>query len=173
MGVLTTLKHFPGLKGAQRPYSPGVGELIVDWSDVELKPFQALISEGLADAVLATRATYSKLDSGYPACLSKKILDGLLRSELGFDGVVISDLVELQAIWDAFGIEAGTVLAVNAGVDLLFLGNETRLVPYSDDRPDEVIHVVAQAVARGDIQESRIDQACRRVLALKSRLRHA
>ena len=168
-GLLTTIKHFAGTHGALRPYSPGRGELIENWSATELEPYRALISEGLADAVLASRVTYPQLDPDYPACLSKKIVDGLLRSELGFDGVVISDQLELQAIWDAYGFGAGTVLAVNAGVDLLLMGNVSRLVPYSDNRAEDAIRVVEGAVARGEIEESRIDQACRRILALKSR----
>jgi beta-N-acetylhexosaminidase len=168
-GVLSTLKHFPGLKGFRRPYAPGVGELVEDWSEVELEPFRVLISEGLADAVMTTRSTTPRIDPEYPGCLSKKTVDGLLRSDLGYNGVVISDLLELQAVWDAFGLEAGTILAINAGVDLLFLGNETKLVPYSDDRAEQVVRVVCDAVARGEIDESRIDQACSRILALKAR----
>jgi beta-N-acetylhexosaminidase len=169
-GVLTSLKHFPGLRGAIRPYAPGVGEVIEGWSEVELQPFAALIGEGLADAVMTTRSTYPALDSQYPASLSKKVVEGLLRGRLGYDGVVISDLLELQAIWDGFGFQAGTVLAVNAGIDILFLGNETRLVPYSDDRADEMIRVISDAVARGEIAESRIDEACRRIMTLKARV---
>jgi beta-N-acetylhexosaminidase len=168
-GILGTLKHFPGLQGVQRPYSPGVGELIEDWSEIELEPFRVLISEGLADAVLTTRSTYPQLHPHCPACLSKKIVEGMLRTDLGFDGVVMSDLVELQAIWDAFGLAAGSVLAVNAGIDVIFMANVTRLVPYSDDRAEEVIRVLADAVGRGEIEESRIDQACRRVMNLKAR----
>jgi beta-N-acetylhexosaminidase len=169
-GILTTLKHFPGMMGNLKPYSRGLNELIEDWSEVELEPFRVLISEGLADAVLTTRALYPQLDPDFPACLSKKIVGGLLRSKLGYDGVIISDPMEMQAVWDAFGFEAGTVLAVNAGIDLVLLCNISSVVHYSDDRADEVIRILTDAVARGEIAESRIDQACSRVLALKARL---
>ena len=168
-GILTALKHFPGLGGALQPYEPGQGELIREWSEAELEPFRSLIAEGLADAVLTTRVTYPQLDPDYPACLSKKIVDGLLRSQLGFDGVVISDPMEMLPIWDQFGFAAGIVHAGNAGSDLVLLGNVSHVVPYSDDRADDAIRFLTHAVERGEIAESRIDEACGRVLALKSR----
>jgi beta-N-acetylhexosaminidase len=169
MGVLTAAKHFPGMGGVLRPYSPGRGEVMEAWSADELAPYRALIAEDLLDAVLATRVTHVKLDPDYPGCLSSIVVDGLLRRELGFDGVVISDAMEMLAIWDVYGFERGTILAVNAGVDLLLLCNTSNVVPYSDDRAPEVVDVVMRAVERGDIAESRIDQACSRILALKSR----
>ena len=168
-GVLTTGKHFPGMGGVLRPYSPGQGEQIDAWATTELEPYRALIGESLLDAVLITRATYSKLDPELPACLSPSIVDGLLRRELGFDGVVISDPLEMLAIWDVYGFERGTILAVNAGVDLLLYCNESGIVPYSEERAPDAVQVVLDAVGRGDIAESRIDEACGRILALKSR----
>lgn len=172
-GVLTALKHFPGMGGIMQPYFPDVGELIDDWSPEELEAFRVLISEGLADAVLTTRQSYPELDPSYPACLSGKIVQGMLRSDLGFDGVAISDPMEMQAIWDTVGFAAGTVLAVNAGIDLVLLCNQSSVVPYSDDRAEETVGIIAGAVERGEIAESRIDEACGRILALKARRRAA
>ena len=169
-GILTALKHFPGLGGELAPYEPGQGELIREWSETELEPFARLISEGLADAVLTTRVTYPQLDPAYPACLSEKIVDGLLRKQLGYDGVVISDPMEMLPIWDQFGFGAGIVHAVNAGIDLVLLCNVSHVVSYSDERADEAIELLTDAVVRGEVAESRIDEACGRVLALKSRL---
>jgi beta-N-acetylhexosaminidase len=168
-GILTALKHFPGLRGNLKPYSPGLNEVIDNWSEIELQPFRALISEGLADAVLTTRVLYPQLDSEYPACLSKKIVGGLLRSQLGYDGLVISDPMEMQAVWDAFGFESGTIHAVNAGIDLVLLCQVSSIVPYCDSRVDEMVRIITEAVARGEIAESRINEACGRVLALKAR----
>jgi len=168
-GVLTTAKHFPGMGGVLRPYSPGHGERLEAWSTVELEPYRVLVHEGLIDAVLATRATYSKLDPDLPACLSPKIVDGLLRREIGFEGVVISDPLEMLAIWDVYGFERGTIMAVNAGIDLLLYCNESGIVPYDEERAPDAVRVILDAVGRGEIAESRIDEACGRVLALKSR----
>ena len=170
-GLLTAAKHFPGMGGILRPYEPGEGERIDVWSPTELEPYRALNGEGLLDAILTTRVTYANLDPIYPACLSPRIINGLLRSELGFDGVVISDPLDMLAIWDVYGFELGTIMAVNAGMDILLYCNESGIVPYSDDRAPDAVQVILDAVGRGDIAESRIDEACGRVLALKSRRR--
>jgi beta-N-acetylhexosaminidase len=169
-GVLTAAKHFPGMGGVLRAYSPGRGEVMEAWSADELAPYRSLMADGLLDAVLTTRVTHLELDPDFPGSLSAKIVDGLLRREMGFDGVVISDAIEMLAIWDVHGFERGTILAVNAGIDLLLFCNESGVVPYTDDRAPDVVDVLLRAVARGEVEESRIDQACARVLALKSRL---
>jgi beta-N-acetylhexosaminidase len=168
-GILTTAKHFPGMGGVLRPYAQGQGERLDAWSTAELEPYRVLVGEGLLDAVLATRATYSTLDPECPACLSPRIVDGLLRREIGFYGVVISDPIEMLTIWDVYGFERGTIMAVNAGIDLLLYCNESGIVPYSEERAPDAVQVILDAVGRGEIAESRIDEACGRVLALKSR----
>lgn len=170
LGVLTAAKHFPGMGGPLRPHVPGLGEVADGCSPDEEEPYRALIGEGLLDAVLVTRITHPELDPDFPGCLSSEVIDGRLRGQLGFEGVVISDAMEMAAIWDVFGFERGTVLAVNAGVDLLLFSNELDHVPYSDDRGPDAVRVILDALARGEIAESRINEACGRVLALKSRL---
>jgi len=169
-GVLTVTKHFPGMGGNLQPYSPGVGELTEHWSTAELESYRSLVAQGLVDAVLATRVTHPELDPDFPGCLSEKVVQGTLRREIGFAGVVISDAMEMLAIWDAHGFERGTILAVNAGVDMLLYCNRSGIVPYSDDRGPAAVQVILDAVARGEIAEERINQACARILALKSRL---
>lgn len=169
-GVLTAAKHFPGMGGILQPYSSGLGELTQHWSPAELEPYRSLVAEGLIDAVMATRVTHPELDPGLPGCLSKKVVEGMLRREIGFAGTVISDAMEMPAMWDAHGFERGAILAVNAGVDLLLYCNQSEIVPYSDDRGPETVQVILDAVARGEIAEERVDQACARILALKSRL---
>jgi beta-N-acetylhexosaminidase len=169
LGVLTCAKHYPGLRGALGPLVTGVGEAVDSWSDDELVPYRALVGEGLLDAVLASRFIHAELDAELPCCLSPRVIDGLLRRELGFDGVVISDPIEMLSIWDVFGFERGTIMAVNAGVDLLLFCNVSQVLPYSDERGPEAVQVILDAVARGEIAESRVNDACRRVLTLKSR----
>ena len=170
-GVLTCLKHFPGMAGLLRPYTPGVGEQVETWMDSELDPYRSLVGAGLADCVLATRTIHPELDEVNPGCLSSAIIDGLLRAEIGYDGVVVTDAMECRAIWDAFGFRRSTIMAVNAGCDILLHCNQSIAVPYSDDRATEVVDVIFEAVKSGEIPEARIDQSCARVLALKARLR--
>lgn len=169
-GVLAAPKHFPGMGGLLRPYLPDRGEFMEGWTMAELEPYRALAAEGLLDAVLAARVSHPELDPVYPSCLSRTIVEGVLRDQLGFGGVVISDAMEMLAIWDVYGFERGTILAVNAGVDMLLYCNESGIVPYSDERGPDAVEVIVNAVARGEIPEERVNQACSRVLALKSRL---
>jgi len=168
-GILTTIKHFPGLGGNLRPYSPGIGEMIEAWKPAELEPYRDLMADGLVDSVLVTRVTHPELDADYPGCLSRKTVTGLLRGQLGYDGVVISDAMEMLAVWDVFGFERGTILAVNAGVDMLLFCNESGVVPFEEDRAREVVQMIMDAVRRGEISEERIDEACGRILTLKAR----
>jgi beta-N-acetylhexosaminidase len=169
-GVLTALKHFPGMGGVLRPHTPGLGELIEDWTTAELEPYRALIAEDLVDGILTARITHPQLDPDYPGCLSKKVVDGLLRGELGYDGVAISDAMEMLAIWDVFGFERGTILAVNAGLDMLLFCNESGMVPYDDERAPEAVEIILGAVSRGEISEERINQSCARILRMKQRV---
>jgi beta-N-acetylhexosaminidase len=169
-GVLTAAKHFPGMGGVLRPYSPGRGEIIQNWTTAELEPYKALIAEDLLDAVLTTRVTHAEVDPDFPGCLSKKVVTDLLRTELGFGGVIFSDALEMLAIWDVFGFERGTIMAVNAGVDILLFCNESGIVPYSDERAAATVDVIMGAIGRGEISEERINESCARILALKSRL---
>ncbi len=167
-GVLAAPKHFPGMGGVLRPYSPGRGELIDHWSEAELEPYRLLIREGLVDAVLAARVTHVEIDADNPGCLSSKVVGDLLRTKLGFDGVVLSDAMEMLAIWDVYGFERGTIQAVNAGCDVLLFCNQSGMVPYDDNRACDAIEILTAAVERGEIAESRIDESCSRVLRLKA-----
>jgi beta-N-acetylhexosaminidase len=168
-GVVTAPKHFPGMGGVLKPYSPGLGELIEDWSPAELQPYRTLVAEGIVDAILTARVTHPKVDPDFPGCLSKKAIDGLLRGEIGYQGVVISDAMEMLAIWDVFGFERGTILAVNAGIDILLFCNESGIVPYDDDRGPAAVDAIEAAVKGGEISEDRINESCARILSLKSR----
>jgi beta-N-acetylhexosaminidase len=168
-GVLTALKHFPGMGGVLRPYSPGVGERIQSWSTAELEPYRTLKAEGLIDAVLASRVTHPEIDEVDASCLSSKVVDQLLRADIGFDGMVLTDAMEMLPIWDVYGFERGIIKAVQAGCDMLLFCNESGIVPYSDERAPAAVQVIVDAIERGDISEERVNQSCARILAVKNR----
>lgn len=170
VGVLTTAKHFPGVGAEISPYAPGVGERNNQWSDRELEPYRRLEAEGLLDAVMVTRVTHPSLDPDRACCLSPKVVEGLLRAQIGFDGVVVTDAMEMLAIWDVFGFERSVVMAIQAGVDMLLFANQSAVVPYYEDRAPQVVEVIMEALARGELTEERIDQSCARILDLKARL---
>ena len=165
-GVLCTLKHFPGHGSSTTDSHLGFVNVTDTWSAVELEPFRDIIADGLADAVMTAHIFNAHLDPDYPATLSYKTITGILREQLGWDGVVISDAMEMRAITDLYGFEQAIVLAVGAGVDILQYGND------GDDPTlvGRVVETIRQHVESGAIPESRIDQSYLRVQDLKKRL---
>ncbi|MBO9130764.1 beta-N-acetylhexosaminidase [Bacillus sp. 165] len=160
--VIPTIKHFPG--HGDTAVDSHIGLPIVRKTKqqlykTELKPFQAAIKNG-ADMVMVAHIQYPYIDSAKPASLSKTLITGLLRDELGFDGVVITDDLEMGAISSHFGIETAVVDAVQAGVDLL-------LFAHTYETEKKAIHAIKQAVQNGKISEERIDESVRRIVHLK------
>ena len=134
------------------------------WSNIELQPYRQLLSLGLADAVMTAHIFNRKLDDQYPASLSHKIVTGLLRRSLGFDGVVFSDDLLMGAIREFYSLEESVLLAINAGVDmLLFTTIANDLVP-------RVKHIILEHVQAGRISLKRIEEANRRINDLKNNL---
>ncbi|MEO9254179.1 MAG: glycoside hydrolase family 3 N-terminal domain-containing protein [Tepidiformaceae bacterium] len=166
-GVLCTLKHFPGHGSSTADSHLGFVNVTDTWSRVELEPFANIVADGLADVIMTAHIFNANLDPDFPATLSYKTVTGILREELGYDGVVISDDMQMKAITDIYGQETAIGHAINAGIDILLFGNNV-----SDD-PDVVAHVVdtmQQLVQNGTISEARIDQSYNRIQALKTRL---
>ena len=122
-----TLKHFPGHGSSLDDSHLGFVDVTNTWSEAELEPFATLIDEGLANVVMTAHIFNANLDPHLPATLSRPTITGLLRERLGYDGVVISDAMEMQAITDNYGFEESVRLAIEAGVDILLFSDPTRL----------------------------------------------
>jgi beta-N-acetylhexosaminidase len=162
--VTSAIKHFPGLGSAGADTHLGVVDVTDVWTDVELEPFQALIRDGLPDAVLTAHIFNANLDPDHPASLSAATVDGLLRGDLGFDRAVISDDLQMGAILDAYGFDEAVALAIEAGIDLLLVANQ---LVYEPDVATRVVDLVERLVTDGRLTEERIDASYRRILALK------
>ena len=168
--ILTTLKHFPGHGSSTGDTHLGVVDVTETWSEVELEPFGALVDGGLADAVLTAHVFNATLDPEHPATLSRATITGILRERLGFDGVVLSDDMQMGAIRDAYGYDDAVRLAINAGVDILTIANQQ---VFEEGIVSRTIDLVAGLVESGEITEARIDESWRRIQAFKARLRPA
>lgn len=167
--VSTVLKHFPGHGSSTADSHLGVVDVSNTWQATELKPYDTLIRAGLCDAVMVAHVINKKWDAEMlPATLSKKVVDGMLRKGLAFDGVVISDDMQMKAIADHYGLEQTISLAIHAGVDLLMFANT---LPDTKHRvtASQVHAVIKKLVQKGTIPEKRIDESYRRILALKAR----
>lgn len=163
--VISTLKHFPGHGSAEQDSHDGFTDITNTWSDMELTPYRELISAGYSDMVMTGHLYNAYLDSIYPASLSEKIITGLLRDSLEFQGLVISDAMSMRAISDNYTFEEAVVLAVNAGTDiLLYTGDE-----YDNaSRVAEIIRIIRKNINDGVISEARIDESYDRIMALKA-----
>ncbi|HEX7067544.1 MAG TPA: glycoside hydrolase family 3 N-terminal domain-containing protein [Candidatus Limnocylindria bacterium] len=164
IGVRSAVKHFPGQGSATGDTHAGVVDVTDVWTDVELEPFAALVGRGLPDAVLTAHIFNGRLDPHHPATLSEPTITGILRQQLGWDGAVISDDMQMGAIRDAYGYEEAVALAIEAGVDILLIANQ---LVYEPDIAPRTIEVIEGLVRDGRISEERIDASYRRILALK------
>ncbi|MCX6145158.1 MAG: T9SS type A sorting domain-containing protein [Ignavibacteriales bacterium] len=165
--ILTTLKHFPGHGSAATDSHLGLVDITYTWSDKELTPYRQLLSAGKVDAIMTAHVFNAKLDSLYPATLSQKILTGILRNQLGYNGVVVSDDMSMQAIVSYYGFDDAVTLAVNAGLDILLY--TSNLHDASSSRARHVVDLIERKVKDGTIDAKRIDDSYNRVMALKRR----
>lgn len=168
-GVLTSLKHFPGHGSSRADTHLGIADVTQTWTDRELQPYEKLIREGYADAVMTSHIVNRNLDkAGLPGTLSKEILDGILRKRLDFDGVVFSDDMQMHAITKHFGLEEAIRLAINAGVDIMTFSNN---IAGSDQRTVDKVHQIIRAmVEKGEIKRERIDESFERIMKVKKQL---
>jgi beta-N-acetylhexosaminidase len=165
VGIKTTLKHFPGHGSSTGDTHIGVVDVTSTWTATELQPFSNLIREHLTDAVLTAHVFNAKLDPAHPATLSKPTVTGILRQRLGWQGVVISDDMQMGAIRKAFGYGEALRLAIEAGIDILTIAQQQVFEPGIVAR---TVDLIAGLVANGTISEARIDQSYQRILALKA-----
>lgn len=166
-GILCTLKHFPGQGSATADTHKGFVDVTSVWSRDELIPFQSVIEAGKADAVLVAHTFNANLDPTYPATLSHATVTGLLREQLGFDGVVMTDSMTMAAIAGNYGFAQSIELAINAGIDMIAYSDAT-----ANGLPaaDAIRRVIVDAVTAGRIPTQRIHDSYARVMALRQRL---
>ncbi|MFA1550122.1 glycoside hydrolase family 3 protein [Actinomadura chokoriensis] len=168
-GVTATVKHFPGHGDTSTDSHTGVPHIDhtrAEWERLDLPPFRAAIAHG-AEAIMTAHIVVPSLDpSGDPATLSRPILTGILREQLRFRGVVVTDALDMQGVRDKYGDENIPVLALKAGADVL-------LKPPADKDGNGVfprqLAAVVNAVRSGELTERRIDASVYRILELKQK----
>ena len=161
-GVLATVKHFPG-HGDTTVDShfelPTVSHDLERIHALELQPFRAAIDADVA-AIMTAHIIYPAFDAARPATLSPTILTDLLRKELGFDGLLITDDMEMKAIDDRYRSGEAAVMAVEAGADIV-------MVLWTPAKQIEVFDALLSAIKSGRISQARLDQSIERILKSK------
>lgn len=166
-GILTVLKHFPGHGSAKDDTHYGMADVTKTWTKKELDPYKKLIGLRLAGIVMPAHIFNSNIDDKYPASLSKKTINGLLRKKLGFNGLVISDDMQMGAISKMFTFNSTVKNAVSAGNDILLFAN------YFDPDPEvsaKALAVMEAAVVSGELSIGDIKTAFHRVMEIKKKL---
>ena len=165
-GVLSCLKHFPGHGSSAADSHLGFVDISDSWEPRELEPYRILLQQEKVDLVMTGHLFNSRLDGDHPATLSPPIIDGLLRSELGYEGVVVSDDLQMKAISDHYGFEEAVCRSLAAGVDMLVFGNN---LDYDPDICSRAINAIKDGLARGVLSEERLSGSLDRVKKLKER----
>ncbi|MGW7271421.1 glycoside hydrolase family 3 protein [Streptomyces sp. NPDC054864] len=163
-GVAACTKHFPGHGDTAVDSHHDVPRIGVDPEVLrarDLAPFRSAIAAGTR-AVMSAHILVPSLDAEYPATLSRRILTGILREELGYDGLIVTDGMEMQAISATYGIERGSVLAIAAGADAICVGGGLA----DDDTVLRLRDALVGAVRAGELSEERLADAATRVRAL-------
>lgn len=161
-GIVGCLKHFPGHGDTTADSHFGYAMSRKTWEEIddcEMITFKAGIDAGAKMVMTAHISLPNVTGSNTPSTLSSMILQDKLRGELGFKGVIVSDAMEMGAIIRQYPVEDACIMAIKAGVDVLLCVREY----------PRVFETVVNAVRRGEIPESRIDESVRRILALRQK----
>jgi beta-N-acetylhexosaminidase len=163
-GILSCLKHFPGHGSSHSDSHLGFVDITDTWQEAELLPYQQLISAGQVDAIMIGHLFHKKFDEQYPATLSRATIQTLLRRRLQFEGVVITDDMQMKAITGHYGLEDACCKALVAGVDLLIIGNNLDHDPFILTR---VMEAILRGLDEGTITEARVEKAWSRIQKFK------
>jgi beta-N-acetylhexosaminidase len=169
-GLLTALKHFPGHGSSTADSHEGFVDITQSWEDIELAPYRELMNAGLADLVMVGHlyhSDYSSGDTRLPSSLSPEWISGVLRGQLGYQGVVVSDDLEMGAIREHFGLEETVTRAVRAGTDVLLFSNTAKP---RGSLADEVRAILVAEAERDPGFRARIEESYARIVALKQRI---
>ena len=180
-GIIAALKHFPGHGNTETDSHTGfplISSSYEDLKEIELIPFQAAIDAG-ADMVMTAhiqyplieQETYTSVTTGepvyLPATMSRTILTDILRGDMGFDGLIVTDALDMKSIADNFSVEDTVKMTINAGVDLLILPTvkDTNLFKLTETYVDTAVALAES----GEIDEARINESVLRILKIKAK----
>jgi len=164
-GIITTFKHFPGHGSAWNDSHDGMADVTTTWAGSELVPYRRAIEAGELDAIMTAHIFNANFDEEHPGTLSERVLTGMLREELGFEGVIFSDDMQMKAVASFYGLEQAIELGINAGNDVLTFPNNTS--EYVTDLAERAFTTIKMLVSTGRISETRIDESYRRIMHLK------
>jgi beta-N-acetylhexosaminidase len=165
--ILGVLKHFPGHGSAWNDSHVGMADVTDTWEPIELEPYRMLTDHEMPFAVMTAHVLNKNIDPDLPATLSAKAQTGMLRDEIGFDGVLFSDDMQMEAIRSFYGLESSVKHAINAGVDVLVFANNS---VYQPDIVPDIIDIVLKLIDEGEIDPESVDESYNRIMRTKNEL---
>ncbi len=166
-GIKTVLKHFPGHGSSTGDSHLGIVDVSNTWNFDELMPYYDLLKANRCDAIMTAHIINKHWDaSALPATLSEKVITGMLRNLLGFEGVIFSDDMQMHAISRNYGFKNAIKMAINAGVDILMFGNNVN--PGESISATEVHTIIKTLVEEGAVSMERINESYNRIMLMKN-----
>lgn len=168
-GILTAIKHFPG-HGSSRDDSHLNMVDITDTyeKETELFPYKKLIEDNNLDMIMTAHVMNRSIDEKYPATLSPLFLKNILREELGFNGVIVSDDMQMGAIAENYGYAEAVIRAINSGCNILILSNNNET--YDEDIAGKTVEIIEKAVEDGLIEKETIENSYEKIMLLKEKI---
>lgn len=164
--IITVLKHFPGHGSAKGDTHANFVDCTKNYSQTELEPYKNLVNFSDFSTILVAHTLNANFDEKFPSSLSEKTIK-FLRNELNYNGIVVTDDLQMLAIKNNFSLEDAVVLAINASDDILVFGNfannDTKL-------PQKINKIVKDAIKQGKIKQETIEKSYERILNLKEKL---
>lgn len=164
-GVLSCPKHFPGHGSSKTDTHLGVADVSTTWKPGELEPYKGLISNSNVKMIMTTHVFNSHFDSVWPATLSKATLTDTLRGALGFRGIIITDDLAMGAMVKNYSLDTMVVRTINAGANMLCLGNNGEV--WEENQVEKVVDIIYKAVKAGLIKEETIRMSASKIRGTK------
>ena len=158
---MTVIKHFPGHGSSKADSHKGFTDVTNTWTSKELEPFMQMIEAQKVDMIMTAHIFNKNLDTAYPATLSYKVNTELLRNQMHYEGVIITDDLQMAAIHKHYSLKETVTLALNSGVDILLFGNQ---LGYQNI--DELVETIFSQVKNNSIPMSRIIESNKRIKKL-------
>jgi len=164
--IISVVKHFPGHGSSTQDTHLGLTDITKTYKTEELLPYKELQNKGLLNAVMVGHLVNKNIDKEYPATLSSNFLNDILRNQVGFKGIIISDDMQMNAISDNYGLEESIITAINAGVDILLFSNNAEF-GYDTQLAYKIRDVIFSAVKSSKTEKSRIIDSYNRIMSIK------
>ena len=166
--IVSCCKHFPGHGSALNDSHLGFTDVSETWSSIELEPYRKLIADDKCDMIMTSHVFNRNLDSVYPATMSKNVITNILRGDLDYKGVVVTDAMDMGAISEIYGLEEAIEKTISAGCDILLFSNNVKT--YDSEIVPKGIEIIKKLIDEGKISRERIKESYDRIIRLKENI---